>query len=187
MIESSEESEIERKIVKGISVVTVTSETIYDRNVSWMKRLLTSCKKQQVLIPLTSSEIENKREFHIKKEQHRYSKCEKFELSRHQLNLKLNQEGLYKCYGGIQGEHPIFVPKKSKLAEKSVEEGYIQTIYGGATLTVAKVKSKYWVSTLRQLVKRVLRQCYRCKKFHVRSYPVPQKGVLPAHRENLDS
>ena len=54
------------------------------------------------------------------------------------------------------------------------------------TSTMAKVRSKYWVPTLRQLVKRALRQCYRCKKFHVKSYPVPQKKLLPADRTNLD-
>ena len=48
------------------------------------------------------------------------------------------------------------------------------------------MKSKYWVPTLRQLVERVLRICYGCKNFHVKSYPVPQKGLLPADRTNLD-
>ena len=73
MIESSEESEIERNRVKKISAVTVSSETIYDkllvkyqmlktvRILSWIKRFLTTCKKQQVRGPLTSSEIENQR------------------------------------------------------------------------------------------------------------------------------
>ena len=73
MIESSEESEIERNRVKKISAVTVSSETIYDkllvkyqmlktvRILSWIKRFLTNCKKQQVRGPLTSSEIENQR------------------------------------------------------------------------------------------------------------------------------
>ena len=51
---------------------------------------------------------------------------------------------------------------------------------------MAKVRSKYRVPTLRQLVKGVLRQCYGCKKFRVKSYPVPQKGLLPADRTNLD-
>ena len=71
--------------------------------------------------------------------------------------------------GRIQGEYPIFVPRESKLAEKLVEEAHIQTIHGGVTLTMAKVRSKYWV---RQLVKRVLRQCYGCKKFQVKRYPL---------------
>ena len=72
------------------------------RTLSWIRRFLTSCKKQQVRGPLTSSEIENQREFLIKEEQHRCSKCENFELSQQQLNLKLSEEGLYKCYGRIQ-------------------------------------------------------------------------------------
>ena len=73
----------------------VTSETIYDkllmkypilktlRILSWIKRFLINCKKQQVRVPLTSTTIENKREFLIKEEQHRCSKCEKFELRQH--------------------------------------------------------------------------------------------------------
>ena len=156
------------------------------RILSWIRRFLTNCKKQQVRGPLTSSEIENQREFLIKEEQHRYSKCEKFELSQQRLNLKLSQEDLYMCYGRIQREYPTFVPRESKLVEKLVEEAHIQTIHGGVTLTMAKVRSKYWVPTLRQLVRRVLRQCCGFKKFHAKSYPVTQKGLLPADRTNLD-
>ena len=113
MIENNEESEIERKGVKEILAAIVSSEITYDkllvkypmlktlRILSWIKRFLTGCKKQQERGPLTSSEIENQREFLIKEEQHRYSKCKKFELSKQHLNLKLSEEGLYKSYGSI--------------------------------------------------------------------------------------
>ena len=102
MIENNEDSEIERKGVKEILAVIVSSEITYDkllvkypimktlRILSWIKRFLTDCKKQQERGPLTSSEIENQREFLIKEEQHRYSKCKKFELSKQRLNLKLS-------------------------------------------------------------------------------------------------
>ena len=128
MIKSSEESEVERKKVKENLAVTVTTETIYDkllvkypkypmlktlRILNWKRRFLTNCKKEQVRDPLTLSEIENQKEVLIKEEQHRYSKCEKLELSQQQLNLKLSEEGLYKCYGRIQGEYPIFLPTES--------------------------------------------------------------------------
>ena len=77
MIESSEESEIERKRVKESLAVTVSFETISDkllveypmlktlRILSWIKRFLTNCKKQQVRGPLTLSETENQRKFLI--------------------------------------------------------------------------------------------------------------------------
>ena len=83
------------------------------------------------------------------------------------------------CYGHIQGEYPIFVPRESKLVGKLVEEAHIQTIHGEMTLIMAKVRSKYRISTLRQLVERVLRQCYKCKEFHVKSYPVPLSERVP--------
>ena len=83
MIETSEESEIERKSIKVILAVAVSFEIIYDkllvkhpmlktlRVLSWIKRFLTNCKKQQKCSPLTSSEIENQTEFLSKEEQHR--------------------------------------------------------------------------------------------------------------------
>ena len=163
MIQNSEESEIERKRVKEILAVTVSSEIICDkllvkypmlktlRILSWIKHFLTNCKKQQERGPLTSSEIENQKEFLIKEEQHRYSKCEKFELSKQQLNLKLSKEGFYKCYCCIEGEYPVSIPREPKLAEKSIEETRIQTIHEGVTLTMTKIRSKYWFLTLRQL------------------------------------
>ena len=83
MIESSEESEIERKRVKEILAVAVSSEIIYNkllvkypmlktlRILSWIRGFLTNCKKQEERGPLKSSDIENQREFLIKEEQHR--------------------------------------------------------------------------------------------------------------------
>ena len=62
MIESSEESETERKRVKEILPVTVSSEINYDkllvkypmlktlRILGWMKRLFTNCKKQRNVV-----------------------------------------------------------------------------------------------------------------------------------------
>ena len=76
--------------------LTVSSETIYGkllvkypmlktfRILHWIKRFLINYKKQQVRGQLKSSEIENQREFLIKEEQRRYSKCEKIELSQQQ-------------------------------------------------------------------------------------------------------
>ena len=115
----------------------------------------------------------------VKEEQHRYSKCQKSELSKQQLSLKLSEEGYPKKASN-------FHTKRVQISGKLIEEAHIQTIRGGVTLTTAKIRSKYWVPTLRQLVKRVLRICYGCKKFHVKSYPVPQKMLLAADRTNLD-
>ena len=38
----------------------------------------------------------------------------------------MNREGIYKNHGRIQGDYPVFIPSKSVLAEKLVEEAHLQ-------------------------------------------------------------
>ena len=52
----------------------------------------------------------------IKREQNLYSNTKNFEISRQQLNLKMNQEVIYECHGRIERDYPVFIPNKSLLA-----------------------------------------------------------------------
>ena len=63
--------------------------------------------------------------------------------------MKMSAVGLYPCFGRMPGEHPIFILKESVLAEKLVEEAHIITINGGVALTMAKIRSEYWIPSLR--------------------------------------
>ena len=127
---------------------------------SWVNRFLNNCRKSKVGGPLTTEKVLEQRKFLIKREQNLYSHTKNFEISRQQLNLKMNREGIYKCLGRIQGDCPVFIPKKSLLAEKLVEEAHLPTIHGRVTLTMTKIRDQYWIPTLKQLVKRII------KKFH---------------------
>ena len=118
----------------------------------------------------------------IKRDQNLYSNTENFEISRQQLNLKMNQEGIYECQGRILGDYPVFIPNKSLLAEKLIEEAHLQTIHGGVTLTMARIRDQYWIPTLRQLVKRIIKRCYGCKRFNISHY----QGLIPTSRTKKD-
>ena len=118
----------------------------------------------------------------IKREQNLYSNTENFGISRQQLNLKMDQEGIYECHGRIQGDYPVFIPNKSLRAEKLVEEAHLQIIHGGVALTVAKIRDQYWIPTLRQLMKRIIKRCYGCKRFNISHYPKPSQGLMPTER-----
>ena len=72
----------------------------------------------------------------------------------------MNQGGISECQGCIQGDYPVFFPNKSVLGEKLVEEAQLQTIHGGVTLTMSKITHQYWIQTLSQLVKRIIKNCY---------------------------
>ena len=81
---------------------------------------------------------------------------------------------------------PVLIPNKSLLAEKIVEEAHLQTIHGGVTLTMARTRDQYWIPTLRQLVKRIVKRCYSCKRFNISHYPKPSQGLIPTDRTKQD-
>ena len=99
------------------------------------------------------------RKFLIKREQNLYR--------RQQLNLKMNRGGISECHGRIQGDYLVFFPNKSILEETLVEEAQLQTFHRGVTLTMAKISDQYWIPTLRQLVKRIIKKCFACKRFNI--------------------
>ena len=45
-----------------------------------------------------------------------------------------------------------------------------------------KVRSQYWIPTLKNLVKFIIRNCCACKKYQATSYPDPKPGPLTKDR-----
>ena len=105
------------------------------RVLSWKSCFLGNPRKHVLKGPLATNKLLKQIKLIIRKVQLQYSDTKTFKISRKQLNVKVSEEGLYQCFGGIKGEHPIFIPKDSILANKLVEEAHILTIHGGATLT----------------------------------------------------
>ena len=66
-----------------------------------LDKSINSRRKNKVSGPITADKVLVQRKFLTKREQNLYSNTENFEISRQQLNLKLNQEGIYECHGEI--------------------------------------------------------------------------------------
>ena len=95
-------------------------------------------------------------------------KCQatsKFQEDQQRLNLQKNADGLYECRGCIQGNYPIYLPDGALFSKKLVIHAHLQTLHGGVSLTMAKIREKYWVPRLRRLTKRVINECRGCKRF----------------------
>ena len=86
------------------------------------------------------------------------------------------------CFGRIQGEHPLCIPKGSVLPEKLVQKAHILTIHEAATLTMAKIRSEHWIPSSWQLVKKTIKKYFGCKRFRVSHYPDTSTGLLPLER-----
>ena len=106
----------------------------------------------------------------------------KFTVDKEQLNLQLNGEGVWVCHGRIQGELPIYLPDSSPVTAEMVKRAHETSIHGGVSLTMAKVREKFWVPRLRRLAKRIVKYCWGCKRFHAVSAGDPPPGYLPRER-----
>ena len=76
--------------------------------------------------------------------------------------------------------------------EKLVEHAHNVTLHGGVGLTrgvgltMAKVRESHWIPRLRRLTRRVIKNCFGCRRFHATHFPNPQPGKLPKDRTEGD-
>ena len=80
-------------------------------------------------------------------------------------NLHPNRKEVLECRGRIKGNYPVYLPDSTLYTLKFVQHAHEITLYGGVGLTMAKLQDSHWIPRLYKLVKRVITQCYGCKRF----------------------
>jgi len=120
----------------------------YDLNKSirittWVQRFIQNSRGDQKRGQLTTDEIENATFMWIKESQKQAKRDEKFDKHSEQLNLQLDERGIYVCKGRLVGEYPIYLPTESVLTEKLVIAAHRQTLHGGVGFTMTKIREKY--------------------------------------------
>ena len=111
-------------------IATEKSEEIYQllkkfefwkviRVTSWIYRFLENIKcKEKFSGPVKTNETEKTKVFWITLEQEKLQITDNFKEDQGWLNLQKIAAGIYECRGRIQGHYPIYIPRKSLLAEK---------------------------------------------------------------------
>ena len=192
----SPETESEAKIIKEVFAATVVQNDNFSllikkfsfqkatRITAWLLRFSNNSlkQKQQRSGPLTTEELEESTTTWIKRIQNEHSKDTKVEDDKARLLLEENQSGILVCKGRMQGDHPIYIPPDNDFAEKLVMNAHLKTLHGGVTSTMTHIREKYWIPRLRQLVKRVRKSCYGCKRFQTVAFNTPPPGLLPRDR-----
>ena len=108
---------------------------------AWVNRLINNKKgNQKVKGPLSTSEIPEQINFMIKRAQRDVDETSQFKNDCQRLNLVKNEEGIYECRGRIQGVYPLYLPFRHPISEKLVENAHLQTLHGGVSLTMSKIR-----------------------------------------------
>lgn len=77
---------------------------------------------------------------------------------------------------------PIYLPDDALFSKKLVMHAHLQTLHGGVSLTMAKIREKYWIPRLGRLTERVINECHECKRFQVTTLANPPTGNLLKER-----
>ncbi|XP_043064077.1 uncharacterized protein LOC122320066 [Drosophila ficusphila] len=79
--------------------------------------------------------------------------------------------------------HPIILPSTHHFTDLVINFSHLATLHGGAQLTLAHTRQRFWIITGKRSVQRVIRKCVRC--FRANPTISPQlMGDLPLHRVN---
>ncbi|CAB4008477.1 Hypothetical predicted protein [Paramuricea clavata] len=163
--ESSKEltsnSKSEAKVIKEIFKAAHIEEDIMDllldkyplpkvlRIGAWVRRFILNCKRQPAERekgPINSREVQQQREWWIRRAQDAVKHDARYLADRERLNLQENNLGILECRGRIIGEYPIYIPDFHPFASSLVREAHLSTLHGGVSTTMAKCCSSSYVT-----------------------------------------
>ena len=103
------------------------------------------------------------------------------------VGLKKDEGGIFRCAGRIQHYNPVFLPRNCKLAALIVRHVHEQTLRGGVSTTLCRMREKFWIPKLRSLTKRVIHNCDICRRFRKKPLTTSctSDSVLPVFRAEL--
>ena len=77
---------------------------------------------------------------------------------------------------------PVFIDRSHKLAEVIVYYCHLKVLHRGIKQTLTELRSVFWITRGRNLIKKLIHPCTVCKCLNARSYDYPNQSDLPALR-----
>lgn len=107
-----------------------------------------------------------------------------------QLNPFLDSFGLLRVGGRLQKSnlsfneiHPLILPHNHHFTTLLIREAHDLTLHGGAQMTVAYLRRKYWIINARNTVRNIIHRCVKCHKYATETRQ-QLMGSLPTPRIN---
>ncbi|CAJ0607277.1 unnamed protein product [Cylicocyclus nassatus] len=107
------------------------------------------------------------------------------------LNLLPDPDGILRCFGRLQKSllpentrNPILLPPNDPITRLIVKEYHEKIGHQGVNGTIANIRTKFWIPTARQVVRKTLNSCMICKRWHAKPYLYPNSPSLPLCRSS---
>ncbi|CAK1589887.1 unnamed protein product [Parnassius mnemosyne] len=106
------------------------------------------------------------------------------------LNPFIDKNGILRVDGRLElanitynMKHPIILPNRSRFTQLLIDSAHKITFHGGARLTSAFIRQKYWIVGGNRTIKRLIRTCITCRRYAPSIQPQIM-GDLPEARTN---
>ena len=172
------------------------------RIVAWVKRFCDEARKRKRFVTkyLSTEEKSDALKVLLRQEQEKFYHDERKTLLT-QLQVKKSSsllrfypllfEGIL-CVGGRlanadlpdEAKYPRIVPEKSELSRLIIGDAHSVTLHGGVNQTMAHIRTKFWIPSCRNQVRKLILNCVGCSCFHA-TPTLPLMGDLPKERCNI--
>ena len=106
-----------------------------------------------------------------------------------QLRLFLDTDNLLRCGGRIHNaplstatKLPYLLPKNHPFTDLVVYSAHENILNSGVNSTMTTLRQTYWIPSIRQYVRKLLRRCVNCRKVTGTAYTRPDPPPLPKSR-----
>ena len=150
------------------------------RVTAYLKRFIHNCRnRKKYKGPLMTEELQAAEKFWIIQAQ--------VTVSRTDVGLKKDEEGMLRCVGRVPDYHPVFLPRNSKLTSLIAQQVHEQMLHGGVSITMCRMREKYWIPKLRSLAKTVIHNCKVCRRYWKKPISTSRSpdSTLPVFRTEL--
>jgi transposase InsO family protein len=185
-----------QKNISFIDVSRFSSLTKLLRVTAYVLRFINNCRGRRQNEPLSTDELRRAEELCIRSCQMSKYQEEMTDISTEKNKLPLCRQlklfmenGILKCRGRIHNapldeltKFPYLLPAKHPFTNLVVNDAHSRLLHAGASSTITFLRQKYWIPSIRQTVKTILRKCTRCMKVIGRPYSAPDPPPLPKSR-----
>lgn len=106
-----------------------------------------------------------------------------------QLDLKVDENGVIRCYGRLihadlpkEALFPKLLHQKDPFTRLVVEDFHNCALHAGTSTTLSQLRREYWIPKGRKTVQTILNRCIVCVKSEGGSYKIPDAPPLPKSR-----
>ena len=176
-----------------VNVEKFTSLNKLLRVTAWVRRFINNVKEQRKKGELKKGgleveEIKKAEKVWIKDAQRMLEESADFEKVKIQLGIVVKND-LLVCQGrlensdlNLEAKYPIILPKGHSLTQLIVLDCHSKVHHMRVRATLAELRSRFWITKGRQFVKKILKQCFRCRFMDCKPFNDPPTAALPDFR-----